>query len=275
MIAARVMAGTAGPTASVSSLLRICQDGSPVQRIAVFAALQWECRTVLKHLRQVRRVRLGAFTCWQGRGARYEVWVVKTGMGVERAAAAVDAMGAAHGCDLFVSTGCAGGLAPALLPGDLVIASTISGDGTSGTLTTAALPRAHALQAAETAGLRRVEGSLLCSATVLATASEKRAAAARGAVVVEMEGGAIAARAAAAAVPLLSVRAILDAAEHEVRLPGTLIDPASGNLRPLALAGYVATHPFVVAELLAMQRMQSAARDSLERFFGRWLAEDL
>jgi nucleoside phosphorylase len=246
-----------------------------VHRIAVFAALQWECRTVLTHLRQVRRVRLGPFTGWQGRGPRYEVWVVKTGMGVERAAAAVDAMGAAHGCELFVSTGCAGGLAPALRPGDLVIASAISGDGTSSALTTAAAPRADAVRAAEAAGLHSIEGALLCSARVLGTASEKRAAAARGAVVVEMEGGAIAARAAAAAIPLLSVRAILDAAEHEVRLPATLMDPASGNLRPLALAGYVATHPGVVAELMAMQRMQSAARDSLERFFGRWLTEDL
>jgi nucleoside phosphorylase len=246
----------------------------PVHRIAVFAALQWECRTVLKHLRRVRRMRRGAFTCWQGRGPRYEVWVVKTGMGVARAAAAVDALGAAHGCDLFVSTGCAGGLAPALRPGDLVVASAISGEGTPGTVSTAVAPRAAAVRAATAAGLRPVEGSLLCSATVLATAREKRAAAERGAVVVEMEGGAIAAHAAAAAVPLLSVRAILDAAEHDVRLPGTLIDPASGNLRPLALAGYVTTHPGVVPELLAMQRMQSAARDSLERFFGRWLADD-
>lgn len=246
-----------------------------MRRIAVFAALQWECRTVLKHLRQIRRVHLGAFTCWQGCGPRCEVWVVKTGMGVERAAAAVDAMGGAHGCDLFVSTGCAGGLAPALQPGDLVIANAISGDGTPGTLTTAAAPRADAVRAAEAAGLRRVEGPLLCSATMLATASEKRAAAARGAVVVEMEGGAIAARAAAAAVPLLSVRAILDTAEQEIGLPGTFIDPASGTLRRLALAGHMATHPGVVAELLAMQGMQSAARDSLERFFGRWLAEDV
>lgn len=246
-----------------------------MHRIAVFAALQWECRTVLRHLRQVRRVRLGTFTCWRGHAPRGQVWLVKTGMGVERAAAAVDALGPAHGCGLFVSTGCAGGLAPTLRPGDLVIASTISGDGTACTHVTAAAPRGAAVRAAQAVGLRSIEGSLLCSATVLATASEKRGAAAGGAVVVEMEGGAIAGRAAAAAIPLLSVRAILDPAEHEVRLPGGLIDPASGNLRPLALAGLVATHPGVMGNLMAMQRMQRAARDSLERFFGQWLAEDL
>jgi hypothetical protein len=120
--------------------------------------------------------------------------------------------------------------------------------------------------------LRTIEGPLLCSATVLATTADKRAAAACGAVVVEMEGGAIAARAAAAQVPFLSVRAILDAVDHELHVPGSLIDPVSGAMRPLAVARYVVTHPGTIAELTALQRMQRAARVSLERFFARWLA---
>jgi 4-hydroxy-3-methylbut-2-enyl diphosphate reductase len=243
-----------------------------VERIAIFAALQWECRPVLRTLRQVRRVRFGAFTGWQGRSAQREVWMVKTGVGVRRAAAAVDAAGGAQGFALVVSTGCAGGLSPDLRPGDLTLATAVSGDGTESPLTTAAVERARALQAATAAGLRTIEGPLLCSATVLATMADKRAAAACGAVVVEMEGGAIAARAAAAQVPFLSVRAILDAVDHELHVPGSLIDPVSGAMRPLAVARYVVTHPGTIAELTALQRMQRAARVSLERFFARWLA---
>jgi nucleoside phosphorylase len=246
-----------------------------VERIAIFAALQWECRAVLRPLRQVRRVRLGAFRGWQGRVGQREVWVVKTGVGVQRAAAAVDAAAAAGPFQLIVSTGCAGGLAPELRPGDLTLATSITGDGIDGALTTAAEQRARALDAAQAAGLRGLEGLQLCSATVLATQAEKRAAAAAGAVVVEMEGGAIAARAAAAQVPFLSVRAILDGADHRLQMPGTLIDPATGGMRPFALASYVATHPGAIAELRALQRMQHAARDSLERFFGQWLAADV
>jgi nucleoside phosphorylase len=249
-------------------------DGGRVERIAIFAALQWECRAVLKPLRQVRRLRLGGFSGWQARAAQREVWVVKTGVGVQRAAAAIDAAGGAAAFQLIVSTGCAGGLAPELQPGDLTVATSITGDGTDGALTTAAEPRARALAAAHAAGLRGLEGPLLCSATVLATGAEKRAAAAAGAVVVEMEGGAIAARAAAAQVPFLSVRAILDGADHQLQMPGTLIDPGTGGLRPLALAAYIATHPGAIAELRALQHMQQAARDSLERFFGQWLAAE-
>jgi adenosylhomocysteine nucleosidase len=260
--------------AAMFSAAAICQDGRRVERIAVFAALQWECRTVLKHLRQVRRERCDAFTCWKGHAGSNEVWVVKTGMGVDRAAAAVDALGADGGWTIFVSTGCAGGLAADLLPGDLVIASVIEGDGTPEPLTTAADIRAGALATAKAARVPVREGQQLCSRTVLASRADKRAAAERGAVVVEMEGGAIAAGAAARGVPLLSVRAILDGAEHELSVPGTVIDPATGNLRPLALAGYLAAHPSAIGGLMAMQRMQNAARDSLERFFAAWLARE-
>ena len=106
---------------------------------------------------------------------------------------------------------------------------------------------------------------------MLATVADKRAAAGAGAIVVEMEGGAIAARAAEVGIPLLSVRAILDGAEHEIGLPAAH-RPGERHTRPLALAGYVATHPRVIGDLMALQRMQRAARESLERFFAQWLA---
>jgi nucleoside phosphorylase len=89
-----------------------------MERIAIFAALPWECRTALHPLRDVRRTRLGAFIMWQGRASEREVWVVKTGVGVQRAAAAVDAACAAQTFAMIVSTGCAGGLVSVLQPGD-------------------------------------------------------------------------------------------------------------------------------------------------------------
>lgn len=244
-----------------------------MERIAIFAALQWECRAVVRHLQQVSRGRRGAFTCWQGRASQREVWVVKTGVGVQRAAAAAATVGDPRGFQLFMSTGCAGGLAPGLHPGDLAVATSLVGDGTPGAMPTDAIERARARQVAAASGARGMEGPILCSATALATTDEKRKAAADGAIAVEMEGGPIAARAAVARVPFLSVRAVLDAADDELRVPGRLVDPATGGARPLALAGYLAAHPGAITELMALRRMQRAARQSLERFFGQWLAE--
>jgi len=166
------------------------------------------------------------------------------------------------GFTLIVSAGCAGGLDPSLLPGDVVLATALNGDGAAGALPTDASRRADAVRVAAAAGLRAVEGPVVCSAAVLTTVAEKRAAAAVGAIAVEMEGGPVAAAAAAARVPFLSVRTILDGAEHAVIVPPALIDPARGAVRPLAAAAYLATHPGVIRELRALQRLQRAASES-------------
>lgn len=241
-----------------------------MERIAIFAALQWECRAVLGHLPQLRRGRVGAFTSWHTQINGCAVSIVKTGVGVTRAAAAVGALGDLGAYSLIVSAGCAGGLDAALQAGDLVLATALSGDGAVAALPTDAIRRAGARQIASAAGIRTVEGPIVCSATVLATVAEKRAAAARGAIAVEMEGGPIAAAAAAARIPFLSVRTVLDGAEHAVAIPPGLMDPASGAVRPLVTAAYLATHPRAIVELRALQRLQVAARDSLERFFTDW-----
>jgi nucleoside phosphorylase len=198
------------------------------------------------------------------------VWVVKTGVGIERAAAA-----AVHAADaaLVVSAGCAGALAPELRPGDVALATQVISAGRE-SIPTDAGARAGAARAGVAAGLHVVEGPVVCSPTALATAAQKRAAAIAGAIAVEMEGGPLAAYAAAARVRFLSVRAILDTAEYELPIPTALLDPASGTMRPLAVAAYVATHPGALPTLMDLRRMQTAARVSLERFFARWLAGD-
>jgi nucleoside phosphorylase len=243
-----------------------------MERIAIFAALQWECRSAVRPLRQVRRSRLGPFTVWQGSARRYEVWVVKTGIGMERAAAAVDAVGDLTRFALVMSTGCAGGLSLQLAAGDLVLATAIVCESApTGRATHPAL-RAQALRIADAAGLRVSEGTVVCSATALASAAAKRAAAAGGAIAVEMEAEPIAARATRAGVPFLSVRAILDPAADELCIPDVLADATTGNVRPLAAARYLAAHPNAIPQLIGLRRLQRAARESLERFFEHWLS---
>ena len=234
-------------------------------RVIVFAALQWECRPLVRVLRRVRRERRAHATLWHGLADRCEVSVVKTGMGLQRAAAAVRAIDWEPRCDAVVSTGCAGGLIPALQPGALTVASTILGpDGLA--LETDAALRVRAVSIAHRAKVDCHEGPVLCSPVVLATVAEKRAAAARGAIAVEMESAAIAAHAAQMGVPFVSVRAILDGADTALDHVGPAIDRDTGRLRPVALAAYLATHPGALPGLLGLQRMRHSAEDSLHRF---------
>lgn len=246
-----------------------------MERIAIFAALQWECRPVLRNLRQVIRARGEHFTVWRAALREREVWVVKTGMGMQQAAVAARAVSETGRFALFLSTGCAGALAPELAPGDLTVATCIVGDASDGRFETDAPQRAHVRRVADGAGLRVTEGPVLCSPHMLASVDAKRTAAVRGSVAVEMEGAAIAACAAETGIPFVSVRAILDTADTELRHAGKFIDPRSGAVRPLALASYLAMHPGALPDLLAMQRMMKAAQASLETFFAAWFGAAL
>jgi len=245
-----------------------------MERIAIFAALRWECRPVLRRLRQVRRERIAGCTVWKGAAPAAEVWVIQTGMGLERASAAAQAVAAASEFDLFLSTGCAGALVPSLVPGDVTIATTVVGDSPTNRCDTDAPTRSHLQRCADRAGLRTILAPVLCSAHVLSSAAAKREAAiTTGAVAVEMEGTAIAHGAARAGVPFASVRAILDRSDTELDGSTPFLDPASGAVRPLALAGYLAAHPGALPGLLALQRMMAAARASLEKLFESFLAD--
>jgi len=244
-----------------------------VGRIAIFAALQWECRPVLQQMRQTSRERAGEFTLWRGFTPRGEVVLVKTGMGMTQAEGAARAIRDRGQFELFMSTGCAGALAAELVPGDVAVATVVVANHLRDQFEIHREHCAHAQRVAERAALRVITGPVLCSPHALATAEQKRAAAVQhGAVAVEMEGSSIAAEAAERGIPFVSVRTVLDTADTELRHAGRFIDPRTGAVKPFALAGYLATHPGALTDLLAMQRMMHAAQSSLERFFAAWFS---
>ena len=244
-----------------------------MERVAIFAALRWECSPILRRIRRVRKSRVAHSTLWRGQTAHREVWLIKTAVGEERAAAAAHAVCGSTSFDLVLSTGCAGALLPEMRPGDLTIATAVIGNSSGRRFETDPDHREGARTAALQAALRPFIGPLLCSPHVLATAATKRdAAATTGSVAVEMEGAAIAAFAHDAGIPFAAVRAILDSAETELPAASDLVDHHTGGVNVRNVIRYVATHPGALAQMLALRRMQSAAQTSLEHFFGAWLA---
>ncbi|MEO8602448.1 MAG: hypothetical protein ABI629_07730 [bacterium] len=238
-----------------------------MSRIAVFAALRWECAPVLRNLRRVRRETSGAFSAWRGASGADEVVVIKTGVGPAHAATAAAALDL-RDTALVISTGCAGGLDPRLRAGDLVLASTVLDGETA--WSTDAVVRARAVTVASTAHLRVSQGAIRCSASVLVSPADKARAAGGGAVAVEMEGGPIAAAAAATQVPFISVRAVLDSADEDLQVLTHFTNPLSGNLRPLALVQHVFSHPEAIANLLSLRRAQALTQGNLTKFFRAW-----
>jgi len=246
-----------------------------MERLAIFAALQWECRPIVRHLRRVARTSLAGFTVWRSVAPGREVWLIKTGVGEQRAATAAGAVDKTGGFNLFLSTGCAGGLVPSLSPGDLTVANKVIGNSPGECFETDVAFRERAARAAQRAALRTVIGPFLCSPCALTTAAAKHAAATQsGAIAVAMEGAGIAAAAARAAASFASIRAILDTSATELDEAGEIIDLQSGTVDMLRLVQRVATRPGAIAQLLALLPMMRAAQGTLDKFFAAFLRAD-
>jgi 4-hydroxy-3-methylbut-2-enyl diphosphate reductase len=151
-------------------------------------------------------------------GGRLCPHVARGGFGPEAAAATVRQLGSRVAGGVLVA-GVAGGLGPAVQPGDLVVATEIRGAGRP-----VPVPAASLLAAAlRRAGLRAHLGPLLSVPRLLPTGA-RRAWAQTGAIAVDMEAAAVAAAVAriAPGAPVAAVRAIVDTDEHplsSVRTP--------------------------------------------------------
>jgi adenosylhomocysteine nucleosidase len=189
--------------------------------VAIFAALAWECRAVLRAL--AVSVPVGGPRRWLGRlGDGSSVVVLQTGMGPDRARVAAAGAPMAR---LFLACGCAGGLAPELITGDLVAADGVIPVDASGR----GVERIPAVGDrlgtwAARRGLDLRVGGIASSPCILADPAAKTIAAAGGALVVEMESAAIAREAQRRGVPFLGLRVVLDVATQAVpwAWPGAL-----------------------------------------------------
>jgi nucleoside phosphorylase len=172
-------------------------DWSDPGKVLVLVALEHELRVVARALGAAGR---GGVV--RARVSGIEVVAMAIGMGEDARSALAE-----QRPRLVVSCGFAGGLDPALAPGDLVLATAVRSAG-GGALGGPEAPRLAA--AAALNGLRCVQGELVCATSVAATPEEKRALARSGAVAVDMESYPVAQAAGEAGVPWLALRAIVD-----------------------------------------------------------------
>ncbi len=239
-------------------------------RRAIFCALRWECRPVLRALRQVERRQIGRWKAWRAALRDGEIVVVQTGVGMERAREAARAVTASGAFDLFLSAGCAGALDGALRAGDLVVARSIVADGAR--FDSDAVFETRATEVCTRLNLPFRCGPVLTSPLVLTSAvARQKAVEASGAIAVEMEAAGIAQIASEHGVGIGEVRAVLDSADVELHESGDFMDPESGRLKPLGVVRFVASHPSAASHLWALRRMMGAAERSLTGFFAGYL----
>ncbi len=176
--------------------------------------------------------------------------------GAERAARALVEQGA----QALVSFGLAGGLDPALRPGDVIVPAEVI--------------EAGVLYAADPALSARFGGvtahRLLAGDAVVATASAKLAAArASGAQAVDLESGAVVRVAREFGLPFAVVRAICDPAERDLPPAALAALDARGGIGPWRVLRSLFRQPGQVPGLIGLALDAGRARRALVRAVGR------
>ena len=159
-----------------------------------------------------------------------------------------------QGATALLSFGYAGGLDPALRPGDLLVPNRVLAEG-----------RRYDVDpqlAASFGGMG--EQAMLGAAAVLATvAAKQRARADTGAAAVDLESGAVAAIAARNHLPFAVLRAICDPADRALPPIAVTALDRQGRVRVAAMLAAILRHPGQVPALRALGQDAAAARAAL------------
>ena len=164
------------------------------------------------------------------------------------------------GATALLSFGVAGGLAPGLAAGTIVIPSFVLTP--AGEIT------------CDVDWVRRLggpsHGPILGHGAVVATAAEKASLhAGTGAVAVDLESGVLAMNALAERLPFAVVRAICDPAECSLPKAALVALDYNGRIKPLAVLRALARRPAEIISVLQLASHAWSARRSLARFANR------
>ena len=181
--------------------------------------------------------------------------LARAGGGLPDGAEAAAEWLAGQGVEGLVSFGLAGGLDPALRPGDLVVPHSVR----EGDRVTATDPRLSAR-------FGPPGGMLLAGTAVVADAGEKARLFERtGAIAIDLESGAVARVAMRHGLPFAVLRAICDPAERTLPPAALAALDNAGVIGIARVLASVARHPGQVPGLIALGRDAAAARAALKR----------
>ena len=182
------------------------------------------------------------------------------GLGFERVGEAAHRL-IERGARALLSWGVAGGLSPALSPGDLLLPLRVIAD--QGEWNTD--PELRARLRRVLGGSALEGGALHCSRAPVTSVEEKKALAARGMLAVDMESAAVAIVAQRAGIPFVAVKAICDPASREIPAVALRLLDDDGSLRWRAMPSLLHDGPRTWRGLNQLREDLAVARGSLWR----------
>lgn len=238
-------------------------------RIAVFAATVWEIRAVRAALPTGRARMVEGHRIFAGTVGDREYWLVRTGVGHEKAGRVASRLLRQGRFDLVVSTGfaCALGHAEigALIVGREVMSVCAKGSEASELFEMPGAEREAFLAFVDQNVPHAHVGRFMSVDRIVGRASEKREyARATGAIGLDMESAALAIESQRAHVPFVIVRTVSDLLDEDLPLDFNLFLRPTGWLKGI---GVVLAAPWSLCGLRRLRRQSRLAADHLTQFF--------
>jgi adenosylhomocysteine nucleosidase len=243
-----------------------------IPMILIFYAFAREAAAFKRRLADRSALGIDGLRGFRARLGTAEIVGIATGLGTRRAAdtarRAMQSFAAQNlSTDLVIATGLAGALNEELQPGDLVLADRLILDGGRPDLppATIEIPSADLARfkaALEARRLTFATGTILTAAQILNAGAAKHDARVRtGALAVDMESAAVAVEARRRGLRFACIRAVLDTVHEEI--VGAELAGPDGEVRPLAVAGFVLRNPAAIIGLARMMRSLNRATAAL------------
>lgn len=231
--------------------------------ILFVVALGWERAAIAREIDALPFGRKDGARMLRGNEQHRGLWILETGMGPERARAAIRWAAEVMRPAVVLSTGCAGSLVAGPRSGDVVLAEEIV-NARGGAVATNAAWRERYRRAAVDARVPVWASRMLTTSRVLLGSEEKqRLGEEANARAVEMEGAALAEWAQAAGIEFAAARVILDPVETSLppEIPGITTD--AGSLSPRLLLRAIGRRPALILELARLAAATLKCRRAL------------
>ena len=242
--------------------------------VGIFAATRWELNAVKQALTVEDELVVEGVRCLIGRRGTCSSWLIRTGVGMERAGRIGRVITSVTPFSVMISTGFACALTPAgigdlLIGTDVVCPSPATRDRAA--VDCATTYRMAALQAARSVGVAVQAGRFVTVPEVLWRAQQKRSiASATGGLGLDMESGALADVAKKTGIPFAIVRTVSDLVDENLPLDFNLFLRPTGWPRGVLAC---LANPGCMAGLWRLRAQSATAALQLTRFYERYLEQ--
>jgi len=236
--------------------------------IGLVVAMPEEVRPIARKLGRYRKERIGRFPFYRFTRDGGEIYLIQSGMGLQRAGAATTALIDATRPAIIISAGLGGGVRNGLTTGDVVMGNRVMSLSDNSVDDITAIDNTHLVRnMAESLPVRDftiLDGCILTSRGILRKKEVRRLLPEEiRNPVLDMETCAVAEAASREAIPFLALRAVSDAADEEILFSIEEITDRDLNISIPRVIAAILRNPRILPQMIRLARNAKTAGNNL------------